>query len=113
MPTVTGDVQVFVISSGGTGIPVYRKLQKENIPFAAGILYKNDIDYQLARYLASEVVVEEPFQKISDKVYEQAMACIAKCRHVINAGVAVGDCNRRIEALIAAAAETGKMFPYS
>lgn len=113
LPTVTGDAQVFVISSGGTGIPVYRKLQKENIPFAAGILYKNDIDYQLAMYLASEVVVEEPFQKISDKAYEQAKACIAKCGRVINAGVVIGDCNRRIEALIEAAAETGKLFPYS
>ena len=41
-----------VISSGGTGIPFFRSLQKKNIPFAAGILYTNDIDYQLAKLLA-------------------------------------------------------------
>ena len=41
LPAPEGEPKVFVISSGGTGIPVYRRLQKEHIPFAAGILYEN------------------------------------------------------------------------
>ena len=40
LPAPEGEPEVFVISSGGTGIPVYRRLQKEHIPFAAGILYE-------------------------------------------------------------------------
>ena len=36
LPRVVGKPEVFVLSSCGTGIPVYRKLQKAGIPFAAG-----------------------------------------------------------------------------
>ena len=46
LPRPEGTPRVFVLAGGGTGIPVFRKLQKENVPFAAGVLYTNDIDYQ-------------------------------------------------------------------
>ena len=45
-----------MIAGGGTGIPVYRRLQKEGIPFATGILFENDTDFRVARSLASAVV---------------------------------------------------------
>ena len=54
-----------MIAGCGRGIPIYRKLQKDNIPFATGILYTNDVDYQLARLLATEVITEEPFYRIT------------------------------------------------
>ena len=53
--------KVLVLSSGGSGIPVYRRLQKQDIPFIAGILAENDIDYQLARLLAAEVITTPAF----------------------------------------------------
>ena len=37
LPRPEGLPEVFVISACGSGIPVYRRLQKENTPFAAGI----------------------------------------------------------------------------
>ena len=40
-----GRPQVFVIGGGGSGIPVYRRLQRRGVPFAAGILQENDLDY--------------------------------------------------------------------
>lgn len=104
-----GDPEVFILSSCGTGIPVYRKLQKENIPFAAGILYTNDIDYQVAKLLASEVVTEEPFSEISDASFDGAMEWIRKCKRVVCPGVRIGSCNRRMEELIRAAEEMGKL----
>mgnify|MGYP000122756469 CR=1 FL=1 len=61
LPKVEGEPEVFVIAGCGRGIPIYRKLQKDNIPFATGILYTNDVDYQLARLLAARVITEEPF----------------------------------------------------
>lgn len=100
LPKTEGEPEVFVLCGCGTGIPVFRKLQKENIPFAAGILYTNDVDYQLARLLASEVITEEPFYEISDKSYERALRMIKKCKKVIYTGVPVGPCNKRIEKLI-------------
>ena len=80
---------MFVISSGGTGIPVYRRLQKEHIPFAAGILYENDMDYRLARLLAAEVITEEPFEEIREETLQKAFETIGKCKRVINAGVKI------------------------
>ena len=43
-----GEPQVFVVGGGGMGVECYRALQKRQIPFAAGILFANDVDYQVA-----------------------------------------------------------------
>ncbi len=85
---------------GSFGKPV---LIKENIPFAAGILYTNDIDYRLARLLASEVITEEPFMPISDHAIQRALDVMGRCERVINAGVTFGECNNKMKKLIEAA----------
>ncbi|MDD3277423.1 MAG: ATP-binding cassette domain-containing protein [Lachnospiraceae bacterium] len=100
LPKVEGKPEVFVLSSGGSGIPVYRQLQKEGIPFAAGILYTNDIDYQLARLLAAEVITAEPFSQITDALCEKTMAAMKACKRVCNAGITIGYSNRRMEGLL-------------
>ena len=91
------------------GNPVFRKLQKENVPFAAGVLYTNDIDYQLARILAMETVTEAPFQEISDGHLPAPAELMKSCERVIDTGVPVGMCNRRIEELRAEAKRLGKL----
>ena len=100
LPGIGGTPEVFVLSSCGNGISIYRKLQKERVPFATGILYTNDIDYQLAKYLASEVVTERPFCEISDQSVERALKLMRSCKRIINAGVVIGDCNRKMQRLI-------------
>ena len=109
LPKPEGKIQVLVISSGGTGIPVYRRLQKENIAFAAGVLYRNDIDYQLAKILASEVIADEPFEPVGDESFERACQLIKSCNRVIDAGVKIGSCNSRIEELLDEAERLGKL----
>ena len=109
LPRPRGSAEVLVLSSCGSGIPVYRRLQKENIPFCAGILYSNDLDYRLARLLASEVITEKPFHEISDDAFEQAMAKVRSCRRVINAGIEIGPCNRRMLEVLDAAQDLGKL----
>lgn len=109
LPRPEGAPKVFVISSGGSGIPVYRRLQKQNIPFAAGILYKNDIDYQLARLLAADVVTEEPFYPIGDGAYESALKYVRACQEVITASMSFGPQNERIAGLIREAERLGKI----
>ena len=109
LPRPEGTPRVFVLSGCGTGIPVFRRLQKENIPFAAGILYTNDIDYQLARILAMETVTEEPFQEISDQAFTRACRLMGSCERVIDTGAPVGMCNRRIKELRAEAKRLGKL----
>ena len=99
---------VLVLSSCGTGIPVYRRLQKENVPFIAGVLYTNDVDYRLARLLAEEVISEEPFQPIGDAAYEAALAAVRRCGRVIDAGLMIGESNRRMRGVIELAKQLGK-----
>ncbi|MDD6325219.1 MAG: ABC transporter ATP-binding protein [Lachnospiraceae bacterium] len=105
LPRPEGVPEVFVISACGSGIPVYRRLQKENIPFAAGILYTNDIDYQLARLLASEVITEKPFEPIREETLEEAKRCMENCKKVLLCDFPVGEGNRKIEELIRMAGE--------
>ena len=109
LPAPEGEPEVFVISSGGTGIPVYRRLQKEHIPFAAGILYENDMDYQLARLLAAKVITEEPFEEIREETLQRAFETMEKCKRVINAGVKIGTWNKGIEKLLERAEIEGKL----
>lgn len=110
LPRPQGEPKVFVISGNGAGIPVFRQLQKENVPFIAGILYTNDVDYRLARELASWVITEEPFMEIRPKTYERALAAMDSCERVICTEVPIGDCNKRLGELIEAAKKSGKLM---
>ena len=96
LPRIEGRPEVFVLSAAGTGIPVYRKLQRQGIPFAAGVLYTNDIDYRVARALAVAVAAEEPFRDIGDGAYRRACELVDSCNRVVDAGVVLASCNRRI-----------------
>ena len=109
LPGIQGEPEVLVISSGGSGIPVYRKLRKERIPFAAGILYENDIDCELAKQLAVEVITEKAFEEISDETFASAEKMIERCGRVIDAGVQIGTYNRRIGKLLEQAERLGKL----
>ncbi|MBQ9322167.1 MAG: ABC transporter ATP-binding protein [Eubacterium sp.] len=100
--------RTLVLSSCGSGIPVFRRLQRQNEPFIAGILYTNDVDYQLARLLAAEVITEKPFCTISDAAFQRAMEAVEQCDSVIDAGVEIGESNARMKEVLARAEELGK-----
>ncbi len=107
LPPPEGEPEVFVISGCGSGINTFRRLQKQDRPFYAGILYENDVDCQVARNLAAETVTEAPFMPISDAAYDRALELMKKCKSVIYTGVPVGESNRRIRDLIEAAESLG------
>ena len=78
-----GEPQVFVIGGNGSGIPYYRKLQRQGIPFGAGVLHTNDVDCQVAGALADQVITEKPFESISQESYDKAVELMKKCQKVI------------------------------
>lgn len=78
-----GEPQIFVIGGNGSGIPVYRELQRKNIPFAAGILHENDIDYPVAKALAVEVITEAAFEPICQATIKKAVQVMNRCKKVI------------------------------
>ena len=112
LPRPEGKPQVFVLSAGGSGIEVYRRLQKANVPFIAGILYPGDIDYQLARMLAMEVITEKPYCIMSEATYTHAAERMQTCERVIFAGAEVGDMNRALFRLKEDAERAGKLIEY-
>ena len=103
LPRPVGEPHTLVLSGCGTGIPVYRMLQKRGEPFVAGILYRNDVDWRLARLLAAEVVDEQPFMPVSDDAFHRAMHWVERCGRIINAGVPIGQTNARMAEVIEAA----------
>lgn len=78
-----GKPQIFVIGGNGTGIPVYRRLQRLGIPFSAGILHENDVDYPVATALASQVISERAFEPITDTTIQQAQQALCRCKQAI------------------------------
>lgn len=56
-----------------------------------------------------ETVTEAPFQEISDEAFARACELMKSCERVIDTGVPVGMCNRRIEELRAEAKRLGKL----
>ena len=107
---VSGASQVFVLSSCGGGIPLYRQLQKQEKPFAAGILYTNDVDYQLARLLAEEVVQAAPFETVSDAAVERALQLVESCQEVWMTSFPITPLNEKVQKVIDAAKAQYKLI---
>lgn len=103
LPRLTGTPAVFVLSGCGSGIPVFRQLRRDGIPFAAGILYENDIDYPVAQALAAEVVTEAPFHPISSETLHRAMELLQRCSKVIVTDFPIETGNKGLQPLLEAA----------
>ena len=78
-----GTPEVFVIAGAGSGRKVYRRLQREGIPFATGVLYENDLDYPVAKALAAEVITERPFEPVAQETLQAAKERLERCDSVI------------------------------
>lgn len=93
LEAVGGAPKVFVIGGGGSGIPLYRKLQRQGVPFAAGILPRNDLDYPVAQALAAALVEIDPYQLAGEADLEQARQLMESCDQVVCTVEAFGPCN--------------------
>jgi len=102
-----GAPKVFVISGGGTGISVFRKLSRDGISFAAGVLHENDFDFAVANSLASVVISEKAFYPISDDVFLKARDVMMSCERVVVTDFPKGPMNERQMELIDIARQNG------
>ncbi len=107
LPPVSGEPEVFVIGGNGSGIPVYRKLQRQGIPFAAGVLHENDLDYPVAKALAVQVVSEQPYEEIREETYEEALRAVKRCGKAICCVQKFGSGNRKNKELVQWAEQNG------
>ena len=111
MARVWGEPRVFVIGGGGSGIPVYRALQRRGVPFAAGVLSENDVDYWVARALAVETVSVPAFASIDEGAVAKARALILTCDHVVCCLDTFGELNQGNRPLQDEAQRQGKLLP--
>lgn len=101
--------EVFVIGGAGDGIPVYNRLCRQNIPFAAGILQENDVEFATAQALAAEVVWEKAFYPAAAETEERAKQIIDRCKTCICAVKTFGPLNEANKRLLLYAKEKGKL----
>ena len=105
-----GEATVFVIAGGGTGRGVYRSLQRKGIAFVTGVLYQNDLDYPVARALATEVITEAAFEPISEEQFEMAKRRLDCCEKVICCKEKFGTFERKNQELFDYAKMCGKQI---
>ena len=113
LPPVQGEPQIFVIGGGGSGIPVYRRLQRMGVPFAAGILHWNDLDYPVARALAAELVEEAAYQPVTAGTLARALAVLERCGKAVCTLPAFGPLNEANRLLWEAAKQNGKQVDWN
>mgnify|MGYP004668901317 FL=1 len=109
LPAPAGQPQIFVIGGNGSGREVYRRLQRQNIPFATGILYANDLDASVAHALAAEVVEAAAFEPVDGKCLTRAKKLIDCCQTVICARERFGSMEQANSELFAYAQAAGKL----
>ena len=80
---VSGAPKVFVIAGGGRGKAVFRRLQRQGMPFATGILWENDLDYPSAKALAVQTVAVRTFSAVDAEHIEKAKELIDSCETVL------------------------------
>lgn len=104
-----GIPEVFVIGGGGTGLAVYNRLQRQNIPFAAGILQENDVEYAAASALAACVFSEKAFFPVSEETFLRAKQMLDSCKTCICALTEFGPYNEKNRQLYEYAKKLGKV----
>ena len=109
LPGPVGEPETLVLSSSGRGIAIYRQLQRICVPFTAAVVYTNDLDYELARIMAADVITEKPFEEISDDTFNRVKSAVENCSSIVIPGVDIGSCNSRMNEIIRLAEDSGKV----
>ena len=104
-----GSPVVCVFGGGGTGLAVYNRLQRQNIPFAAGILQENDVEYAAASALAACVFSEKAFFPVSEETFLRAKQMLDDCDACICALTEFGPYNEKNRQLYEYAKKLGKV----
>lgn len=103
-----GEAEIFVIAGGGCGRNVYRRLQRQGIPFVTGIIYQNDLDYPVADALAIEVITADAFEPITESQIIEAKRRLEGCDKVICCKKTFGTLESANQELLVYAENLGK-----
>ncbi|WP_459917310.1 ABC transporter ATP-binding protein [Desulfocicer niacini] len=99
---------VFVIGGMGSASVLYRLLSKKGYRVKTGVLFKNDVDYHVAKSLNINPLIENTLQPVSDHSIKSALSALQECDAVVDAGFEAADLNRGNLTLIDSAKQLGK-----
>lgn len=114
--TIVGNVElprpktlprVFVLGGDGKATKIYRALNKADISFYSGILFENDMDYNVSKSLGYKTLVEESFMNIKEENLNKAKEYINKCDYLIDSGVNLVGINKGNHELLTFAEKEG------
>ena len=109
LPRTDGVPRVFVIGGMGSGIPVYHALNRAGIPFAAGVIHENDMEYPTARALAAEVIREAAFEPVGEQAFLRARKVLESCEAVLCPLNVFGTMNEKNRELLRIGTGLGKL----
>lgn len=104
-----GEPEVFVIGGGGSGIPVYHRMVRTGVAFAAGVLCESDAEYRVASALAENVIACRAFYPVEEAQVEEAKRVIDRCKSCICTLREFGPMNEGNRKLADYAAASGKL----
>lgn len=107
LPKSIGVTRVFVVGGGERANILYRGLNKNNMSFFSGILFENDIAYNVSKALANETLVEESFVHIKEDKIAKAKDYINNCKYIIDIGESLQGINSGNGELLNFASENG------
>lgn len=85
--------EVFVLGGCGKGTPIYRIFTKSDIGISTGIIYENDIDYEIARTMGIKIYSLKPYKKVEDGDVVHIKNELNDINFIIDAGSIIGDIN--------------------
>ena len=100
--------RVFVIGGMGSASVLYRLLSKKGYQVSTGVLFKNDVDYHVAKSLNISTLIEKSLEPVSSHTIQAAVDVLKGCDAVVDAGFETADLNRGNLALIDSAKALGK-----
>ncbi len=103
--------KVFVIGGMGTASVLYRLLCRKGFQIATGVLFKNDIDYFVAKALGIQCLVQENMDIVSKESIDKAVDVLKGCDFVIDTGFEAGKLNMaNLDLLLTALEHKKKIF---
>lgn len=86
LPKSTEQARIFIVGGGEKTSILYRALNKKNIGFFSGVLFENDIAFNISRFLAQETISQKSFVDISREKIDKSKEYIDKCEYLIDLG---------------------------
>lgn len=84
LPRTDEKAEIFIVGGGEKTSILYRALNKKNIGFFSGVLFENDIAFNISKFLAHKTISQKGFIDISHENIEKAKEYIKRCKYVID-----------------------------